>query len=156
MTVRGVSQNVTIAEVKSTAHIACAFCLLASDLSEVEKEILSIVQIYIQNEQECPTAADIKTALVSVGFHIGRSQLYQHLKELQKRGFLVANAFSYPRRFLMNDITTEEGIKDWIRVRKNQVLTEIARLEEDLETLGQADPEELAFLLKQELSRCQP
>jgi hypothetical protein len=155
MTARSVSSNVTIPQEKSTDHTACVFNLFTSDLAEVEKRVLSIVQICIENEEECPSAADIKAALVSAGFRLGRSQLYQYLKTLQKRGFLVANAFSYPRRFLMNDATLAGGIKDWIRTRKNRVLTEIVSLEEDLETLGSAEPEELALLFRRELSRCQ-
>lgn len=155
MTARSVSSNATIPQEKSIDYTACVFDLFTSDLAEVEKRVLSIVQICIENEEECPSATDIKAALVSAGFRLGRSQLYQYLKKLQKRGFLVASAFSYPRRFLMNDVTLAGGIKNWIRARKSRVLTEIVSLEEDFETLGRAEPEELALLFRRELGRCQ-
>ena len=121
-------------------------------ISKTDLTILSVIMNSINLNDSYPTATDIQQHLKNTNVQLRRTQLYERLGKLKNSGFLVVDAFDYPRRYRANETTLTIGIRKCIEKKKQQTIYNLSMLEEELEALDFANPRDIANKMKEDIS----
>ena len=132
--------------------LSCSPSFNFEGISRTDLTILSVIMHSINLNDSYPTATDIQQHLKNTNVQLRRTQLYERLGKLKKSGFVVVDAFEYPRRYRANETTLIIGIKNCIENKKQQTINNLSTLERELEALDFANPRDIAIKMKEDLS----